>query len=99
MNSPTVLTELKRLNVYKVAVDYVVVVASLLIQTASIFLSAFNAWQWAMQIVILILGVGFPIALVFMGLPVTSATSGQPFFSELERRNTNRMVALCQVGA
>jgi hypothetical protein len=98
MNSPTVLAELKRLNVYKVAVEYVVVV-SLLIQTASIFLSAFNARQWAMQIVILILGVGFPIALVFMGLPVTSATSGQLFFSELERRNTNRMVALCQVGA
>ena len=99
MNSPTVLAELKRLNVYKVAVEYVVV-ASLLIQTASIFLSAFNARQWAMQIVILILGVGFPIALVFMRLPVTCATSGQPFFfSELERRNTNRMVALCQVGA
>jgi TolB-like protein/Tfp pilus assembly protein PilF len=56
--------ELKRRNVYKVAVAYAVV-AWLTIQAASIFLPAFNAPQWAMQIVILILVIGFPIALVF----------------------------------
>src|SRR5215467_12330024 len=56
--------ELKRRNVYKVAVAYAVV-SWLAIQAASIFLPAFNAPQWAMQIVILILVVGFPIALVF----------------------------------
>ena len=56
--------ELKRRNVYKVAVAYVVV-SWLLIQAASIFFPAFNAPQWAMQIVILILVIGFPIALVF----------------------------------
>jgi TolB-like protein/Tfp pilus assembly protein PilF len=56
--------ELKRRNVYKVAIAYAVV-SWLLIQAASIFLPAFNAPQWAMQIVILILVVGFPIALVF----------------------------------
>src|SRR5947207_5096191 len=56
--------ELKRRNVYKVAIAYAVV-AWLLIQAASIFLPAFNAPQWAMQIVILILVVGFPIALAF----------------------------------
>src|SRR5215467_1604400 len=56
--------ELKRRNVYKVAVAYAVV-SWLVIQAASIFLPAFNAPQWAMQIVILILVVGFPIALVF----------------------------------
>ena len=44
--------ELKRRNVYKVAVAYAVV-AWLTIQAASIFLPAFNAPQWAMQIVIL----------------------------------------------
>src|SRR5438309_11597960 len=48
----------------KVAFAYAVV-AWLTIQAASIFLPAFNAPQWAMQIVILILVVGFPIALVF----------------------------------
>src|SRR5881396_1333149 len=56
--------ELKRRNVYKVAIAYAVV-AWLLIQAASIFLPAFNAPQWVMQIVILILVVGFPIALAF----------------------------------
>src|SRR5436305_10879283 len=56
--------ELKRRNVYKVAVAYAVV-AWLTIQAASIFLPAFNAPQWVMQIVILILVVGFPIALAF----------------------------------
>ena len=56
--------ELKRRNVYKVAVAYAVV-AWLVIQAASIFLPAFNAPQWAMQIVILILVVGFPVALAF----------------------------------
>jgi TolB-like protein/Tfp pilus assembly protein PilF len=56
--------ELKRRNVYKVAVAYAVV-SWLLIQAGSIFFPAFNAPQWAMQIVILILVVGFPIALVF----------------------------------
>src|SRR5207244_12080734 len=56
--------ELKRRNVYKVAIAYAVV-AWLLVQAASIFLPAFNAPQWAMQIVILVLAVGFPIALAF----------------------------------
>jgi TolB-like protein/Tfp pilus assembly protein PilF len=64
MNSGSFFSELKRRNVYKVAVAYAVA-AWLVIQAASIFLPAFNAPQWAMQIVILILVVGFPIALVF----------------------------------
>src|SRR5438093_1180480 len=56
--------ELKRRNVYKVAIAYAVV-AWLVMQAASIFLPAFNAPQWAMQVVILIVVVGFPIALTF----------------------------------
>jgi len=64
MNFGTFLAELKRRNVYKVAVAYAVV-AWLVIQAASIFLPAFNAPQRAMQIIILILVVGFPISLAF----------------------------------
>ena len=64
MNSRNFFAELKRRNVYKVAVAYAVV-AWLTIQAASIFLPAFNAPQWTMQVVILILVVGFPIALAF----------------------------------
>jgi TolB-like protein/Tfp pilus assembly protein PilF len=64
MNLGNFFSELKRRNVYKVAVAYAVV-SWLLVQAASIFLPAFNAPQWTMQVVILILVVGFPIALVF----------------------------------
>src|SRR6202030_1679558 len=64
MNLINFFSELKRRNVYKVAVAYAVV-AWLVMQAASIFLPAFNAPQWAMQIVILILVIGFPIALSF----------------------------------
>src|SRR5213593_4042540 len=64
MNPKNFFAELKRRNVYKVAIAYAVV-AWLLIQAASIFLPAFNAPQWAMQVVILIVVVGFPIALAF----------------------------------
>src|SRR5262245_16011811 len=64
MNFSNFFSELKRRNVYKVAVAYAVV-SWLLIQAASIFIPAFNAPQWAMQIVILILVIGFPIALLF----------------------------------
>ena len=64
MNALNFFAELKRRNVYKVAVAYAVV-AWLVVQAASIFLPAFNAPQWAMQIIILILVFGFPIALAF----------------------------------
>ena len=55
--------ELKRRNVYKVAVAYAVV-AWLLIQAASIFLPAFDAPPWVMKFLIVVIMLGFPIALV-----------------------------------
>src|SRR3954467_14822889 len=57
-------SELKRRNVYKVAVAYAVV-SWLLIQAASIMLPAFEAPAWVMKIIITALLVGFPIALGF----------------------------------
>src|SRR6266480_4508554 len=56
--------ELKRRNVYKVAVAYAVV-AWLLLQAASIFLPAFDAPSWVMKIFIIIIIFGFPMALIF----------------------------------
>jgi TolB-like protein/Tfp pilus assembly protein PilF len=60
---PSFFAELKRRNVYKVAVAYVVV-AWLLIQGASIFLPAFDAPSWVMKFLIVVIMLGFPIALV-----------------------------------
>jgi TolB-like protein/Tfp pilus assembly protein PilF len=57
-------TELKRRNVYKVAIAYAVV-SWLLIQAASIFLPAFDAPPWVMKIFIIVVIFGFPVALIF----------------------------------
>jgi TolB-like protein/Tfp pilus assembly protein PilF len=57
-------SELKRRNVYKVAVAYAVV-AWLLLQAASIFLPAFDAPSWVMKIFIIVVIFGFPVALIF----------------------------------
>src|SRR5262249_41110406 len=54
-------SQLKRRNVYKVAAAYAVV-AWLLIQAASIVLPTFAAPAWAMQVLLVVLALGFPIA-------------------------------------
>ena len=56
-------SELKRRNVYKVAVAYAVV-SWLLLQAASIFLPAFDAPPWVMKIFIIVIIFGFPVALI-----------------------------------
>jgi TolB-like protein/tetratricopeptide (TPR) repeat protein len=55
--------ELKRRNVYKVAVAYAVV-AWLLLQLASILFPAFEAPAWVMRVFIALVAAGFPIALI-----------------------------------
>ena len=56
--------ELKRRNVYKVAVAYAVV-GWLLIQAASILLPTFEAPPWVMKVLVLVIVIGFPVALIF----------------------------------
>ncbi len=63
MNPKDFFAELKRRNVYKVAVAYTVV-AWLLIQGASIVLPTFAAPAWVMQVLIIVLVLGFPISAV-----------------------------------
>jgi len=63
MNPRNFFAELKRRNVYKVAVAYAVV-AWLLIQAASIVLPTFDAPGWTMKILLATLAVGFPLAVV-----------------------------------
>jgi TolB-like protein/Tfp pilus assembly protein PilF len=64
MNRRNFFGELKRRNVYKVAVAYAVV-SWLLVQAASIFLPAFDAPPWVMKIFIIVIIFGFPVALIF----------------------------------
>src|SRR3954452_13313867 len=63
MNSPSFFAELKRRNVYKVAVAYAVV-GWLVIQMGSTILPTFHAPEWVVQTLIVIVALGFPIALV-----------------------------------
>jgi TolB-like protein/cytochrome c-type biogenesis protein CcmH/NrfG len=63
VNSGDFLSELKRRNVYKVAVAYVVV-AWLLIQAASILFPTFDAPAWVMKVFVVVIVLCFPVALV-----------------------------------
>ena len=63
MKSGNFFAELKRRNVYKVAVAYAVV-AWLVIQVASIVLPTFHAPEWTLQVIIALVVIGFPAALV-----------------------------------
>jgi len=56
-------SELKRRNVYKVAVAYAVI-AWLLVQAASILFPTFEAPPWVMKVFIVIIGAGFIVALI-----------------------------------
>src|SRR6266705_186378 len=63
MNVRNFLTELKRRNVYKVAIAYGVV-AWLLMQVASQIFPFFEIPNWAVRLVVLLLIIGFPVALI-----------------------------------
>src|SRR2546426_7188063 len=63
MNPKNFFAELKRRNVYKVAIAYAVV-AWLLMQVASQIFPFFEIPNWAVRLVVLLLVIGFPIALV-----------------------------------
>jgi TolB-like protein/Tfp pilus assembly protein PilF len=63
MASAGFLSELKRRNVYKVAVAYVVI-AWLLIQAGSILFPTFDAPAWGMKILVVLLVLGFAPAVI-----------------------------------
>jgi TolB-like protein len=63
MNPHNFFAELKRRNVYKVAVAYAVV-AWLLIQAASILFPTFEAPPWVMKVFVVVIILGFPVALI-----------------------------------
>ncbi len=64
MNPRNFFAEIKRRNVYKVAVAYAVI-SWLLIQAASILFPTFEAPPWVMKVFVALSVLGFPIALVF----------------------------------
>jgi len=63
MNPKIFFGELKRRNVYKVAAAYAVV-AWLLMQIASQIFPFFEIPNWVVRLVVLVLIIGFPVALI-----------------------------------
>jgi hypothetical protein len=63
VNFPNFFAELKRRNVYKVAIAYGVV-AWLLMQVASQIFPFFEIPNWAVRLVVLLLVIGFPVAMI-----------------------------------
>src|SRR6476646_653877 len=87
--------ELKRRNVYKVAVAYEVI-AWLLLQAASIFFPAFYAPPWVMKVFIIVIIFGFPVALI-VSWAFEITPEGIKLESEIEpnksiARNTGRKI-------
>ncbi len=60
----TLFTELKRRNVFRVGIAYVVT-AWLILQVADIVLDNTPAPDWVMQVIMLLMAIGFPLALLF----------------------------------
>ena len=63
LNTRNFFAELKRRNVYKVAIAYAVV-GWLLIQIATQVFPFFEIPNWAVRLVVLLLVIGFPVALI-----------------------------------
>jgi TolB-like protein len=62
-DKPSIFAELKRRNVYKVAVAYAVV-GWLLVQVATQVFPFFEIPNWAVRLIVLLIVIGFPISLV-----------------------------------
>ena len=58
------LTELKRRNVFKVGVAYIVV-AWLIMQVADVVLNNIAAPDWVFQVILLFLAISFPVIVMF----------------------------------
>lgn len=60
---PSLVSELRRRNVFRVALTYAVV-ASLPIQVASVFVPMLDAPEWIITAFVVVLGLGFAVALL-----------------------------------
>jgi hypothetical protein len=79
VNPRNFFSELKRRNVYKIAIAYGVV-AWLLLQAASILFPTFEAPPWTMKVFVAVTALGFPIVLV-IAWAIWRSTSSRRLFN------------------
>src|SRR3982751_4181062 len=88
----TFFSELKRRNVYKVAAAYAVV-GWLVIQISSTVLPTFHAPEWVVQTLVVLVALGFPVALVLAGAfeltPEGIKRADDIGLDELDKRKTS----------
>jgi adenylate cyclase len=89
VNAKNFFAELKRRNVYKVAIAYAVV-AWLLMQVASQIFPFFEIPNWAVRLVVLLLIIGFPVAVILAwAFELTpEGLKRTEFADELPKKNT-----------
>jgi len=100
MKSRKFFAELKRRNVYKVAVAYAVI-TWLLIQAGSVLFPTFEAPGWVMKVFVTVIAAGFPIALVIAwafemtpeGMKRTESISPNEFIPQWSRRKFAMLIA------
>src|SRR5438132_8841069 len=91
--------ELKRRNVYKVAVAYAVA-AWLLVQAASILFPTFEAPSWVMKGFVAVVVLGFPIALILAwGFELTPAGIKRAETAAVAREPSRGSAWICMLTA
>ncbi len=97
MNPNKFFSELKRRNIYKVALTYAIV-AWLLAQMAGLAADSFYAPEWVMKMIIVVLIIGFPIAIIFAWafemspqgmIRATSEASRENLYSKKKKKPLN----------
>jgi len=96
-DKPGFLEELKRRHVWRVAVAYAIA-AWLLVQIATQVFPFFNIPNWVVRVVVLLLALGFPVAVAFAwvfeltpeGIRRTAPSDSPEARSELARRDMGR---------
>ena len=101
-DKPSFFSELKRRNVYKVAVAYAVV-GWLVIQISSTVLPTFHAPEWVVQTLMVLVALGFPIALVMAwafeatpeGIKRTETADAMPAVATQKKHAWIYIVVIC----
>ncbi len=99
MNLKKYIAELKRRNVFKAGIAYLVV-ASIIAEVASVVLPTFNAPDYLLKILLIILFIGFPINLVFAWIyDITQEGIKKTEDIDQEAQNSSKRVSSwnCQV--
>jgi hypothetical protein len=102
MNGRNFFAELKRRNVYKVAVAYAIV-GWLLVQVATQVFPFFEIPNWAVRLIVLAIVIGFPIALViawaFELTPEGLKRTEDADLAPQKRRKSHAWIYVVAVGA